>query len=133
MKLEVYDFPSTIRVWDSKNYEGVPYKLLATKELIHKLASEKGIDPHTVKGFRELLRDLNQDSFHKVPINIWRTTLGGMVDMAYSGSPSDAVLDLINNDSDFEEIRENNLQHQKLDYVGGDRRKMSMSLFILKK
>ncbi len=77
----------------------------ATKNLILTLAGTVKVDCFTVEGFRVLLPDLIQNNFNNVSYNYWGTTCNGMLQCAYDGSTARAVLDLIDHDSEFGEIR----------------------------
>jgi len=107
-----YDFPSVNGIWKSDSAH--EYQLSATKELIKVLADEKGVDYRTKEGFKEILSDLTNNNFKKKPINDWDTTLGGMIGNAYKGSPSSAVLDLIDHDDEFPVIKEYGLREWDL-------------------
>ncbi len=100
--VEPYDFPSTMYVWQI--HDGM-YRRKATKMLFTRLAEQEGVDYKTVEGFRQILPFLTQKTFKKEPINEWKTTLGGMIDI-YEDSPSQPVLELIENDQEFLAIRQ---------------------------
>ena len=53
---------------------------------------------------------MTTNNFKKKPINDWDTTLGGMITVAYKGSPSSAILDLIGHDDEFSVIKEYGLR-----------------------
>jgi hypothetical protein len=108
--VEPYDFPSTNGIWSAADYEGVPYKRLATKQFLKTLAARLNVDCRTVEGFREVLQHITFDEFSRVPINRWDTTLQGMLARGYEGSPPLAVLDVISNDVEFEKIKAAGLQ-----------------------
>jgi len=105
-----YDFPSTKGVWQASDTNGVPYKLLATKQLIKVLAEREKVDFRTVEGFKKILPYLTKTSFKEVAINDWGTKLEGMFMAAYVCSSSAAVLDLVRADKEFAKIRQKNLQ-----------------------
>ncbi len=107
--IRAYDFPQTIRVWHERDPDDILYAHLAMKELINKIAElyesvREKIDYKTVEGFKKILPYLNFDHISRIPINEWGTTLGGLL-RKYEGSPSKLVLELINADPDFKEIR----------------------------
>jgi len=108
--LQPYDFPNVPQnTWMDK--EGIPTQTArqATKQLIKTLAEQKGVDYKTFEGFRQLLPELTKNTFQQTQINEWGTKLGSML-YVYNHSPYAAIIDLIKNDDEFEEIRKRNLQ-----------------------
>lgn len=111
LRVEPYDFPSTINVWKPSFQSGVSYAQCATKQLIITLGGKQGIDYRTFDGFKQMLPLFTGRNFKEIEINTWGTTLESMLVHAYESSPSAAILDLVySEDSDFKEIREHNLQ-----------------------
>jgi hypothetical protein len=110
ISVRAFDFPGTNYVWSSSDHSGIQYKHIAIKDLIKHLAKKTGADYKTVDGFKRLLPQLTEQTFIHEPINQWGTTIGSMLNVAYSYSPSAAILDLIKIDDDFLEIRKSNLQ-----------------------
>lgn len=137
MDIEVYDFLYIYGIWKSKNSEGTYFAHIATKRLIEVLAKEIGVDYKTIEGFREMLPYLTTDVFQKKPINIWGTTLGGMLQKAYRGSPADSILDLIAHDSDFLAIKEAGLERYDFRaqniWIGKDRKPSDLARKATKK
>jgi len=100
--LREYDFPSS-----PKNTLKNPDILMEmTSKLIETIAQEEKANPTTYEGFRKILPRLKQQNFNKTKINRWGTTLESMLTKTYNGSPSKAILDLINKDQRFEQIRD---------------------------
>src|SRR3989338_6934063 len=87
LKVEPYDFPRTLGVWDASNADGILYRHLALKELIVGIARENGVDYKTFKGFNQILSYLTQSNVFESPINQWGTKLSGL-GQYYGGSPS---------------------------------------------
>ena len=81
----------------------------ATKQLIVVLAARESADYRNVEGFKQILPYLTANTFREFPINVWRTTLNGVMH-AYNNSPSAPVLHLINVDKDFASIKEAGLE-----------------------
>lgn len=102
--VEPYDFPKTTNVWRSEDRFGVPYYLKATKELLVALAEYHDVDYKSPKGFRVILQDITVDTYRTFDINKWGTHLNGVLNVT-SSSPSKAVLELIEIDSDFSLIK----------------------------
>lgn len=104
--VQPYALPGTFNVWHSSDKTGIPYSLLATKELIKTIASELGVDYKTFKGFRKVLKYLKKKTFYEKQIDEWGTTLIGMISKAYEDSPSTPVLELIAIDEEFARVRD---------------------------
>ena len=112
--VQPYDFPYTVDVWQSNNSLGIPYKRLATKEFVRKIAEDLGVDYTTVEGFRELLPYFKIKYFRRKKINRWGTTLSGMISHGYPNSPYEAINDLISHDPQFASIISVGLQQYDL-------------------
>jgi hypothetical protein len=116
-EIQPFDFPRTRGVWKSVNENGISYTQIATKQLISALADDLDVDYTTIEGFKAILPYLNVYTFQNSAINTHGTTLGGMLTgQPYRNSPSAPVLELVANDPEFSEIKENNLQDY--DFMG---------------
>jgi hypothetical protein len=105
--LRPYDFYwSPPNTWISDDETPSDLAREATKRLIVYLAEKECVDYRTSGGFQRLLPHFTVETFKKCPINFWGTTPRGMLDSAYSNSPSSAVLDLIESDDDFSAVRD---------------------------
>jgi hypothetical protein len=104
LSLQPYDIKNTDGVWKSCDENNIPYTQKATKELIVKLSKEQSVDFRSLEGFKKILKYLNIKTFRTYEINDNKTKLVGLVDL-YSSSPSAPVLELINNDPDFINIK----------------------------
>lgn len=71
-----------------------------TKLLLQKIKAEKGD-----VSWAEILPAIRADMFHNVPINRYGTTLRGMINLVYAGSPYAALMDLIEHDSELRKFR----------------------------
>lgn len=110
--LQPYDFPqSPNNTWIDEAGKPTITARTATKEIMTRLAEQEGVDYRTPDGFRLILPHLTTETFSALPINVWGTTLTGMLAQAYAYSPSAAVLDLVAHDDDFYAIRQHGLEH----------------------
>lgn len=109
--LQPYDFPqSPNNTWIDEAGKPTITARRATKEIMTRLAEQEGVDYRTPDGFKRILPHLTTETFSALPINVWGTTLTGMLAQAYAHSPSAAVLDLIAHDEDFCAIRQHGLE-----------------------
>lgn len=111
--LELYDFKKS-PCWLDEHKKPIPLARKATKELLRTLARRAHVDYTSPSGFRELIPSLTAKAFNKVPINVWGTTLGGMLARAYRGSPCDAIIDLVTNDDELILIKDVGLERYDL-------------------
>ncbi|MFH1682712.1 MAG: hypothetical protein ABIA37_02855 [Candidatus Woesearchaeota archaeon] len=108
--LQPYDFPkSPNNFWKDRAGKPTETARKAAKQLIFHLAKKLKVRGFTLDGFKEILPHLTYETFCNEVINDWGTTLDGLVHV-YNNSPSAVVLDLIEKDSDFKEIRRIGLQ-----------------------
>ena len=77
----------------NKNY---PLARLTTKLLLQKIKEQKGD-----VSWAEILPTIRADMFHNTPINRYGTTLRGMINLVYAGSPYLALKDLIEHDAEM--------------------------------
>jgi hypothetical protein len=113
--LNLYDFKKS-PCWFDEHKNPTPLARQATKEFLRTMARRNDIDYTSPSGFRELIPALTAKAFSKVPINVWGTTLGGMLNRAYHCSPCDAVIDLVNNDDELVLIK--NIGVERYDLSG---------------
>ncbi|MFH1917122.1 MAG: hypothetical protein ABIJ21_07720 [Nanoarchaeota archaeon] len=104
--LAPYDFPTTSRrAWKDKTGKPTDLARTASKYFLCALGMKYHANPKAPSGMRRLLPHINQHNFNHLPINYWGTTLGGMLQSAYEGSPAAAVIDLVYADPRFAAIK----------------------------
>lgn len=87
--------------WVNEDESLTQTSLDVTKLLILKVAGKLKCSFKSVSGFARILKHLTVPTFEKMPINIWGTTLSGMLQVVSKQSPSTPVLALVQSDSDF--------------------------------
>ncbi len=104
--LQPYDFVSSPKnTWIDKQGKPTQIAREATGLLIRHIAKKENVDYRTTDGFRKILPQLTKYNFNKESINYWGTTLCGMIQYAYTNSTSAAIIDLIEHDNEFIELR----------------------------
>ena len=78
----------------------------ATKNLITKLAEEKNVDYRTIEGFIQVLPELTQNTLREKLVDEKGKTLNGLLLNTYKGSATNVVLDLINKDEEFKNVKD---------------------------
>lgn len=106
-KLEAYDFVQAPRsYWVNNKKMPSQNARRATRHFLEVLAGELQVRRFfSVSGFRILLPYLTYARFRDSPLNVWGTTLSGMLATAYSNSPFLAVKDLVDRDRSFSQVK----------------------------
>ncbi len=101
-----YDFPTVpFRTWSNGRGQPTENARKATRLLLEQIAREKGINPYTPVGLKELLEHVKLKDFQCRRITTWGTTLPVMLRQAYGSSPGRAIQDLLKQDLAFNECR----------------------------
>jgi hypothetical protein len=104
--LWLYDFPKAPnRFWVGADGRPSQHAREATKHLVRSFAEPMGVDYKTRKGFSSLLPYMTQELFFAYPINVWGTTLTGMLSHAYQGTPALAIKDMVQHDPEFYRLK----------------------------
>ena len=108
--LQPYDFSSTIGVWDAQNENGGQYKFAALKESISFQAQKHDLDYKTVEGFSQLLEFITPKNLNDEPLNKHGTSAKGLISMGFKNRVIEAIIELVDNDPDFIDIKKEGLK-----------------------
>ncbi len=101
LDLNEFDIPGTSYMWRENGVVNYELARKATKQFLVALQ-----EWHPRKTLEQIIPEITERQFYKIPINRYGTTIGGMLQHVYRLSPYNALKDLFDNCAEFAHFRD---------------------------